>query len=129
MRRKAFPSEFVWKKWSTPNQPTPSKYNTTAVGFANKTIKQKRSKAIDMRFYWVQDRCNQCQFVIYWAPGANNLGDYHTKVHSPSHCKKMRPTILHAPHFANHLISLLRGCAKTPFSPPPTGNINHPSWG
>ena len=26
------------------------------VGFFNKTIKQKLSKSIDMRFYWLQDR-------------------------------------------------------------------------
>ena len=37
--------------------------NSTAAGFANDTIKQKRSKAIDMRFYWVQDRTLQKQFL------------------------------------------------------------------
>ena len=30
--------------------------NSTADGFANKRIKIKRSKAMDMRFYWIQDR-------------------------------------------------------------------------
>ena len=103
--------------------------NTAAVGFANKTIKQKRSKPIDMIFYWIQERCNQGQFIIYWAPGANNLADYHTKNHSPVHHKKMIPTILHAPHFANHLISLLRGCANTPISNSPRQDITHPQWG
>ena len=74
--------------------PTPIQVdNTTAAAFANKTLKQKRSKAIDMRFYWLQDRCLQGQFNIFWAPGAVNLGDYHTKHHPPSHHKKMRPTI------------------------------------
>ena len=29
--------------------------NTTAVGLANKTVKQRRSKAVDMILYWVQD--------------------------------------------------------------------------
>jgi hypothetical protein len=33
--------------------------NSTAAGFANDTIKQKRSKAIDMRFYWIKDRVRQ----------------------------------------------------------------------
>ena len=33
--------------------------NTTAAGIANDTVKQKRSKAIDMRFYWVRDRVRQ----------------------------------------------------------------------
>ena len=39
--------------------------NACAVGLANDTMKQKRSKAIDMRFYWVRDRVKQGQFVIY----------------------------------------------------------------
>lgn len=33
--------------------------NACAVGLANDTVKQKRSKAIDMRFYWVKDRVKQ----------------------------------------------------------------------
>ena len=36
--------------------------NSTASGIANKTVKQRRSKAMDMRFYWVQDRTEQRQF-------------------------------------------------------------------
>ena len=58
---------------------------STSDGFANDTIKQKRSKAIDMRFYWIRDRTRQVQLLIYWQPGITNLGDYHTKYHSPSH--------------------------------------------
>ena len=65
-----------------PQPPTPMQVdNTTAVGFANNTIKQKRSNVINMRFYWVWDRTGQGQFKIYWAPGSTNLGDYHTKHH------------------------------------------------
>ena len=89
--------------------------NATAVGFANKTIKQKWSKAIYMRFYWLQDRCNQGKFVIYWAPGADNLADYYTKHQPPSHHKKTRPNILHSAHFTQSLIyCLLRGCFSNP---------------
>ena len=40
--------------------------NSTAKGFADRTIRQKHSKAIDMHFYWVQDRVRQRQFLIYW---------------------------------------------------------------
>jgi hypothetical protein len=39
--------------------------NSTAAGFANDTIKQKRSKAIDMRFYWIKDSVRQGQFIVY----------------------------------------------------------------
>ena len=69
--------------------------NSTADGFANDTIKQKRSKAIDMRFYWIRDRTSQGQFLIYWQPGITNLGDYHTKHRSLAHHQLMRPTNLH----------------------------------
>jgi hypothetical protein len=78
-----------------PQPPTPIQTdNSTAAGFANDTIKQKRSKAMDMRFYWIKDREQQGQFLIYWRPGTENIGDYHTKHHSPSHHRLMRPKFL-----------------------------------
>jgi hypothetical protein len=42
--------------------------NTTADGIGNKTVLQKRSKAMDMRYYWIQDRIEQGQFDVSWAP-------------------------------------------------------------
>ena len=58
-----------------PQPPTPMEvYNETAIRFLKITMKQKRSKAIDMRFYWVRDRVNQNQFMIYWRQGSNNVG-------------------------------------------------------
>jgi hypothetical protein len=49
--------------------------NTTATGYINGTIKQKRTKAMDMRFYWIKDRVKQGQFNVYWGPGFQNLAD------------------------------------------------------
>ena len=69
--------------------------NACAEGIVNDTVKQKRSKAIDMRFYWVRDRVRQGQFVVYWRKGADNLADYFTKHHTASHHRRMRPTYLH----------------------------------
>jgi hypothetical protein len=66
--------------------------NSTGAGFASDTIKQKRSKATGIHFYWVKDRVSQNQFIIYWQPGPENLGDYHTRHHSPSHHRHMQPT-------------------------------------
>jgi hypothetical protein len=43
--------------------------NTTADGIINNTVQRKRSKAMDMRFYWVKDRVEQDQFNVGWAPG------------------------------------------------------------
>jgi len=71
--------------------------NSTAVAIANRKCKQVRSKAIDMRFYWIQDRVDQKQFHIFWAPGPDNVGDYYTKHHPIYHHRDMRPIILHSP--------------------------------
>jgi hypothetical protein len=66
--------------------PTPMETdNTTATGYSNGTIKKKRTKAMDMRFYWIKDRVKQGQFKIYWGPSA----DYFTKHHSPAHHKRI----------------------------------------
>jgi hypothetical protein len=37
-------------------------YNSMACGILNETIKQKRSKAMDMRYHWLIDRSCQKQF-------------------------------------------------------------------
>ena len=64
--------------------------NQTAKGIANNSVKQKRSKAMDMRFYWLRDRIAQGQFFMFWQPGKFNLADYFTKFHPIAHHKRMR---------------------------------------
>jgi hypothetical protein len=89
--------------------PTPLRTdNSTAYGIVNKTIKQKRSKAMDMRYHWLTDRVRQKQFDVYWRPGRENLADYHIKHHSAQHHKDMRHLIVHE---ANSL-QVLRGFVK-----------------
>ena len=39
--------------------------NACAAGIINETVKQRRSKAIDMRLYWVRDRVRQNQFIVH----------------------------------------------------------------
>ena len=68
--------------------------NACAVGLANNTIKQKRSKAINMRFYWVRDRVKDGQFVIYWKQGSTNDADYFTKHHPPAVHRRLRSRYL-----------------------------------
>jgi hypothetical protein len=76
--------------------PTPLRTdNSTAFGILNETIKQKRSKAMDKGYHWLTDRVRQKQFDIYWRPGHENLGDYHTKYHSAQNHKDMRGLISH----------------------------------
>jgi hypothetical protein len=77
--------------------PTPMETdNTTATGYSNGTIKEKRTKAMDMRFYWIKDRVKQGQFNVYWGPGYQNLAYYFTKHHLPAHHKRMRKIYIHA---------------------------------
>ena len=68
--------------------------NQVAAGVANDTVKAKRTKAMDMRFYWIRDRVRQGQYRVHWKRGKSNLGDYFTKRHPPSHHQEMRPTYL-----------------------------------
>jgi hypothetical protein len=69
--------------------------NFTADGFANKRTKMKRSKAMDMSFYWVQDRVEQGHIAVRWGSGSTKHGDYFTKHHPPSHHTQVRPTYLY----------------------------------
>ena len=64
--------------------------NKVAVGIANGKFRQRRSKAIDMRFHWIRDRVRQGHFNVYWRAGNNNLADYFTKKHSAKHHRAMR---------------------------------------
>jgi hypothetical protein len=39
------------------------------MGIINDTVKQRRSKAMDMRFYWVRDRTRLGHFIVNWKKG------------------------------------------------------------
>lgn len=55
--------------------------NTTAVGIANRTLKHKRSKAMDMTFQWTRNREAQGQFKFIWRQGSKNIVNYPAKHH------------------------------------------------
>ena len=91
-----------------PQFPTPiCTNNSTANGIMNATITQNRSKATDIRFYWLHDRVEQGQLHIYWAPGSINLAYYFTKHHSPSHHLRLGPLYLHKPTIPNDIQGVL----------------------
>jgi hypothetical protein len=101
-----------------PHPPTPMEtYNTNAKGYINGTIKQKRTKSMDMRFYWIKDRVKQGQFNVYLGPGYQNLADYFTKHHSPAYHKRMREIYIHADEQPINRKGIrdfaLRGCVNT----------------
>ena len=69
--------------------------NITAHGILNGTIEQKRSKCIDMKFYWLKDRVEQKQIAVNLAPGIKKLGDYSIKHHVGIHHRKVCPIYLY----------------------------------
>ena len=84
-----------------PQPPTPMETdNSTAFGIVNESVKQKRSKAMDMRYYWIRDRVRQGQYHVYWREGKLNRADYYTKHHSPAHHQMVRPAYLHVPNIS-----------------------------
>jgi hypothetical protein len=78
--------------------------NSTAVGVANRSVKQRRSKTIDMRYHWIRDRADQGHLHIIWGPGALNRADYFTKAHPVHHVRTMRNTFVKDPKNQGKLI-------------------------
>ena len=94
----AVPLRITLEEMGHAQPPTPVQiYNSTTEGIMNSTMQQKRSKAMDMRFYWVQDRTKQNHFKVFWKPGTTNLGGYHTKHHAPNHNCNVREHYIHCP--------------------------------
>ncbi len=92
--------------------------NSTAVGIANNTVKCQRSRAMEMRFFWVADAVEQGKNDIKYFPGKENLADYQSKHHSGAHHLAVRPWYLHKPTSVRELPrackpSTLKGCVGT----------------
>jgi len=81
--------EMGWKQPPSPIQTD----NSTATGFINDTIIQRRIKMIWMHLHWLRCREAQGQFCFYWDKGTANMADYHTKHHLPAY---------HIAHRATH---------------------------
>ena len=108
--QEAIPLIITLEELGHKQDPVPLKTdNSTAEGIMNKTIKQKRSKAMDMRFYWLVDRVEQGQFKVYWAPGNINLADYFSKKHPASHHRNMRPIYT---YIKGKSPSTIQGCVE-----------------
>eukprot|EP00957_Ditylum_brightwellii_P024004 1809984-Ditylum_brightwellii.AAC.2 len=101
--------------------------NSAAGGILNKTVKQKRTQAIDMR----------TTLLSIGDPGTENFGDYHTKHHSAAHHKCMCQYYLHTvealAHYAMRMSPRdLRGCVESNGTDPRAHNpeglpMTHPS--
>jgi hypothetical protein len=85
-----------------PQPPTPIQTdNSTAAGLANDTVKQKRSKAMEMRYFWIVDKVDANVFNVYWNQGKTNRADYYSKQHPTKVHRDIRPTIM-VTHEHNH---------------------------
>lgn len=49
--------------------------NAVDVGISKHTVRQRRTKAIAMRFDWIQDRVDDGEFTVKWFAGVPNLAD------------------------------------------------------
>jgi hypothetical protein len=84
--REARPIRATLEEMGHPQPPTIIETgNNAAAGIINDFIKQKWSKAMDMRFHWMRDRVRQGQFHILWHKGAFNKADCFSKHHSTAH--------------------------------------------
>jgi hypothetical protein len=123
--KEAVPERITLEELGHPQPPTPMVTdNSTASAITNDSVKQKRSKAMDMRFYWILDRVRQGQFIVYWRCGITNRADYFTKHHSDKHHHVTRPVYINDRQKpgAHNYYALL---SETP--PEPTGKPSPPS--
>ena len=120
--KEATPLRTTLDELGHPQSPTPVLVdNSTAVGLANDTVTQRRSHAIDMRFYWIRDHINQNQFHVYWAPAHLNLADYFTKHHTPSHHRHMRKYFVYTTASPKFLLNTPSGGVLIPNCDSPNG--------
>ena len=102
-----------------PQPPTPIHIdNSTCVGIVNNTIKRQRSRAMEMRYFWLLDQAAQRYFKFQYHPGQENLGDYPSKAHTGAVHQHVRPWYIHDQNSPRELPRALkpssrRGCAET----------------
>jgi hypothetical protein len=93
--RGAVPCQSLLNEMGHTQPPTPIQTdNSTALGVVTNNILPRRTKAMDMQFWWLRDRDEQGQFRYYWRLGPTNRGDYFTKHHCAAHHTEQRPEFL-----------------------------------
>ena len=92
--------------------------NATAVGIANNTVKQQRSRSMEMRYFYICDLVKHGIVNVKWRPGQENLADYASKHYDAKHHKTVRPLYLQKINSPRELLRamiprVLRGCVGT----------------
>ena len=97
--KELIPSIRVLEEMGHKQLPVPIQFdNKVATAIMNDDCKQKQSKSMYMRFYWLRCGQRRKQFHMYWKRGVNtstneiNLADYPTKQHPTKHHILLRPT-------------------------------------
>ena len=53
--------------------------NKCAVGIANNTVHDRKTKHIDRRYHWIKHEIKSKNFKVTWKPGKGNIADFYTK--------------------------------------------------
>jgi hypothetical protein len=53
--------------------------NKCAVGIANNTVHDRKTKHIDRRYHWVKNEVKTGRFKVIWKEGVGNIADFFTK--------------------------------------------------
>ena len=92
----ARPIRAVLQALGHPQPPTRVKTdNAAAHAFIHQTMRHKKSKSWDMRYWWLKEKTAQSEFDIFWDKGVNNWADYFTKHFAPSVHLLRRPQYVH----------------------------------
>jgi hypothetical protein len=72
---------------------------------------------MEMCYFWIVNQVRNQHIRVLWHPGAENLGNYVTKHHSPKHHQQVRPYYTHQTYSRRQLSraqtpSALRGCVN-----------------
>jgi hypothetical protein len=68
--------------------------NTVAEGLAMDTVNARRSKSMDVRFFWLRDRVKQAQFHMRHIAGRWNISDFFTKSLPKDKFQQFQPYII-----------------------------------
>ena len=77
--------------WMQPKAPIQCD-NSNAMGVANNTSIQHKTKTMNMQYHWLRCRKASGQFYFIWDPGSDNLANYSTKNYPPLYHEAHRHT-------------------------------------
>ena len=102
--------------------------NTCAVGLANGTVADTRTKHVRRKFHWVREAVAESEYKVYWEAGASNIADFFTKLHSKEAHQRFTSLLLvnmnDSKSRVNSMTKIERVCWK-PVSVPSFGLFSH----